>query len=132
MNLGKTKVEYFFSSMDRAKLVSKFVELAENFGLPHSQNFIDSVIIKVNSNFYISQDLDGGIYMFGKYNDLTYITSNTIKELVSNGYALEFDGTLILITRSNFETEQEQIESLKVLGDKYPFGFSRFKSEDKS
>ena len=117
--------------MDRAKLVSKFVDLAESLGLTHSQNFIDSVIIKINSNFYISQDLDGGIYMLGKYTDLTYITSSTIKELLSNGYDLEFDGILIRITRSNYETEREQIESLKSLGDQYPLGFSRFKFEDK-
>lgn len=131
MQLGKDNIEYIFSSMDRAKLVSKFVDLAESLGLTHSQNFINSVIIKINSNFYISQDLDGGIYMVGKYTDLTYITSSTIKELISNGYDIEFDGILILITRSNHETEREQIESLKSLGDKYPLGFSRFEFEGK-
>lgn len=132
MHLGKDDVEYLFSSMDRAKLVSKFVDLAESMGLTHSQNFIDSVIIKVNSNFYISQNLDGGIYMVGKYTDLTYITSSTIKELLSKGYDLEFDGILILITRSNHETERKQVEFLKALGDQYPLGFSRFNSEGKS
>ena len=131
MQLGKDNIEYIFSSMDRAKLVSKFVDLAESLGLTHSQNFINSVIIKINSNFYISQDLDGGIYMVGKYTDLTYITSSTIKELISNGYDIEFDGILILITRSNYETEREQIESLKSLGDQYPLGFSRFEFEGK-
>lgn len=131
MHLGKNEVEYTFSSMKRAKQASSFVDLLESLGLPHSQNFIDSVISKVNPSFYISQDLDGGIYMVGKYTDLTYITSSTIKELISEGYDLEFDGILILITRGNPETEREQIESLKVLGDTYPLGFSRFKSEVK-
>lgn len=131
MHLGRAEVEYIFSSMKRAKQTSSFVDLLESLGLPHSQNFIDSVISKVNPSFYISQDLDGGIYMVGKYTDLTYITSSTIKELISEGYDLEFDGILILITRSNPETEREQIESLKVLGDTYPLGFSRFKSEVK-
>lgn len=85
MHLGKNNVEYIFSSMKRAKQASSFVDLLESLGLPHSQNFIDSVISKVNPSFYISQDLDGGIYMVGKYTDLTYITSSTIKELISGG-----------------------------------------------
>lgn len=131
MRLGKSEVEYTFSSMERAKQASSFVDLLESLGLPHSQNFIDSVISKISPNFYISQDLDGGIYMVGKYTDLTHITSSTIKELLSTGYDLEFDGILIRITRSNYETEREQIESLKVLGGQYPLGFSRFKFEDK-
>lgn len=127
MNLGKADVEYLFSSMERAKQASSFVDLVESLGLPHSQNFIDSVISKVNPSFYISQDLDGGIYMVGKYTDLTYITSSTLKELISEGYDLNFDGILIIITRNTKETKKEQIESLKALGDKYPLGFSRFK-----
>lgn len=132
MHLGKNEVKYTFSSMEIAKQVSSFVDLLENLGLPHSQNFIDSVISKINLNFYISQDLDGCIYMVGKYTDLTYITSSTIKELLSKGYDLEFDGILILITRSNHETERKQVEFLKALGDQYPLGFSRFNSEGKS
>ena len=127
MNLGKADVEYIFSSMKRAEQASSFVDLVESLGLPHSQNFIDSVISKVNPSFYISQDLDGGIYMVGKYTDLTYITSSTLKELISEGYDLNFDGILIIITRNTKETKKEQIESLKALGDKYPLGFSRFK-----
>ena len=128
MHLGKDKVEYTFSSMKRAKQVSSLVEIAENLGLRHSQNFRDTVSIRVNSSFHISQDLGGAIYLVGKYSELTYISFNTIKELISEGYSLEFDGLLILITRSNCETEREQIEYLKALGDKYPLGFSRFKS----
>lgn len=127
MHLGRAEVEYIFSSMERAKQASSFVDLVESLGLPHSQNFIDSVISKVNPSFYISQDLDRGIYMVGKYTDLTYITSSTLKELISEGYALNFDGILIIITRNTKETKKEQIESLKALGDKYPLGFSRFK-----
>ena len=65
--------------------------------------------------------------MVGKYTDLTYITSSTLKELISEGYNIELDGILILITRNTKETKKEQIESLKSLGDKYPLGFSRFK-----
>jgi hypothetical protein len=128
MNLGKDKVEYLFSSMERAKQVSNLVGIAESLGLKHSQNFVDTLAIRVNSSFYISQDLDGNIYMVGKYSDFTYISSDTIKELVSEGYDLELDGLLILITTNKSETEREQIESLKALGDKYPLGFSRFNS----
>ena len=64
MHLGRAEVEYIFSSMKRAKQASSFVDLLESLGLPHSQNFIDSVISKVNPSFYISQDLDGG-YLHG-------------------------------------------------------------------
>lgn len=127
MHLGKSEVEYTFSSMKRAKQVSNLVEIAESLGLSHSQNFVDTVAIPVNSSFYISQDWDGKIYMVGKYSDFTYISSNTVKELVSKGYDLELDGLLILITTNRGKTEREQIESLKALGDKYPLGFSRFK-----
>lgn len=131
MQLGKDNVEYIFSSMERAKQVSNLVEIAESLGLSHSQNFVDTIAIQVNSGFYMSQDLGGTIYMVGKYSDFTYISSNTIKELVLEGYDLELDGLLILITTSRGETEREQIKSLKALGDKYPLGFSRFKSEVK-
>ena len=132
MHLGKSKVKYTFSSMGRAKQVSNLVEIAESLGLSHSQNFVDTIAIQVNSGFYISQDLGGTIYMVGKYSDFTYISSNTIKDIVSEGYDLELDGLLILITTNRDKTEQEQIESLKALGDKYPLGFSRFKSEIKT
>lgn len=127
MHLGRADVEYIFSSMKIAKQASSFIDLVESLGLPHSQNFIDSVISKVNPSFYISQDMNRGIYMVGKYTDLTYITSSTLKELISEGYDLNFDGILIIITRNTEETKKEQIESLKALGDKYPLGFSRFK-----
>lgn len=127
IHLGKSEVEYTFSSMNRAKQVSALVKIAESLGLSHSQNFVDTVAIPVNSSFYISQDWDGKIYMVGKYSDFTYISSNTVKELMSEGYDLELDGLLILITKNRAKTEQEQIESLKALGDKYPLGFSRFK-----
>lgn len=126
MHLGRAEVEYTFSSMNRAKQVSALVKIAESLGLSHSQNFVDTVAIPVNSSFYISQDWGGEIYMVGKYSDFTYISSDTIKELVSEGYDLELDGLLILITTDRDKTEREQIESLKALGDKYPLGFSRF------
>ena len=129
MHLGKNEVEYAFSSMARAKQVSNLVEIAESLGLSHSQNFVDTIAIQVNSGFYISQDLGGTIYMVGKYSDFTYLSSDTIKELMSEGYDLELDGLLILITTNRAKTEREQIESLKSLGDKYPLGFSRFKSD---
>lgn len=127
MHLGKSEVEYTFSSMNRAKQVSALVKLAESLGLSHSQNFVDTVAIPVNSSFYISQDWDGKIYMVGKYSDFTYMSSKTVKELLSEGFDLELDGLLILITTNRGKTEREQIESLKALGDKYPLGFSRFK-----
>lgn len=127
IHLGKSEVEYTFSSMNRAKQVSALVKIAESLGLSHSQNFVDTVAIPVNSSFYISQDWDGKIYMVGKYSDFTYISSDTIKDLMSEGYDLELDGLLILITKNRAKTEREQIESLKALGDKYPLGFSRFK-----
>jgi len=132
MHLGKSEVEYTFSSMARAKQVSNLVEIAESLGLSHSQNFVDTIAILVNPSFYISQDLDGNIYMVGKYSEFTYIPFNTVKELVLEGYDLDLDGLLILITTSRGETDREQIESLKALGDKYPLGFSRFKSEIKT
>lgn len=105
MHLGKNNVEYTFSSMSRAKQVSTLVGIAESLGLSHSQNFVDTVAIPVNSSFYISQDWDGNLYMVGKYSDFTYISSKTVRE---------------------------QIESLKALGDKYPLGFSRFKPDVKA
>ena len=126
MHLGENNIEYIFSSMNRAKQVSALVKLAESLGLSHSQNFVDTVAIPVNSSFYISQDWDGNLYMVGKYSDFTYISSKTVKELLSEGYDLELDGLLILITTNRDKTEREQIESLKALGDKYPLGFSRF------
>lgn len=129
MHLGRANVEYIFSSMNRAKQVSALVKITESLGLSHSQNFVDTVAIPVNSSFYISQDWDGKIYMVGKYSDFTYLSSDTIKELMSEGYDLELDGLLILITANRAKTEREQIESLKSLGDKYPLGFSRFKSD---
>lgn len=127
MHLGKSEVEYTFSSMKRAKQVSNLVEIAESLGLSHSQTFVDTVAIPVNSSFYISQDWGGNLYMVGKYSDFTYMSSKTVKELLSEGYDLELDGLLILITTNRAKTEREQIESLKTLGDKYPLGFSRFK-----
>ena len=126
MHLGKGEVEYTFSSMSRAKQVSALVKIAESLGLSHSQNFVDTVAILVNSSFYISQDWDGNLYMVGKYSDFTYISSKTVRELLSEGYDLELDGLLILITTNRGKTEREQIESLKALGDKNPLGFSRF------
>jgi len=69
MHLGKSEVEYTFSSMKRAKQVSNLVEIAESLGLSHSQNFVDTVAIPVNSSFYISQDWGGNLYMVGKYSD---------------------------------------------------------------
>ena len=92
--------------MKRAKQASSFIDLVESLGLPHSQNFIDSVISKVNPSFYISQYLDGGIYMVGKYTDLTYIASSTLKELISEGSDLNFDGFLIIVTRNTKETKK--------------------------
>lgn len=131
-HLGKNNVEYTFSSMSRAKQVSTLVGIAESLGLSHSQNFVDTVAIPVNSSFYISQDWDGNLYMVGKYSDFTYISSKTVRELLSEGYDLELDGLLILITTNRDKTEREQIESLKALGDKYPLGFSRFKPDVKA
>lgn len=127
MHLGKSEVEYTFSSMKRAKQISSLVEVAESLGLSHSQNFVDTIAIQVSPSFYLSQDWDGNIYMVGKYSDFTYISSKTIRELLSEGFDLELDGLLILITTNRDKTEREQIESLKALGDKYPLGFSRFK-----
>ena len=126
MHLGKSEVEYTFSSMKRAKQISSLVEVTESLGLSHSQNFVDTIAIQVNPSFYLSQDWDGNIYMVGKYSDFTYISSKTIRELLSEGFDLELDGLLILITTNRDKTEREQIESLKALGDKYPLGFSRF------
>lgn len=126
MHLGKSEVEYTFSSMKRAKQISSLVEVAESLGLSHSQNFVDTIAIQVSPSFYLSQDWDGTIYMVGKYSDFTYISSKTIRELLSEGFDLELDGLLILITTNRDKTEREQIESLKALGDKYPLGFSRF------
>ena len=117
MHLGENNIEYTFSSMNRAKQVSALVKIAESLGLSHSQNFVDTVAIPVNSSFYISQDWDGKIYMVGKYSDFTYISSNTVKELMSEGYDLELDGLLILITKNRAKTEREQIESLKALAN---------------
>ena len=123
-NLGKCGEKYAFSSLNMVKYISTLVEIAENLGLSHEMKFIDSIAIKVNSHFYITNNLKGGITLVGRYHEGSYISSNTIKEIIRNGYNIVFDGTLVFITLENSKSMKDDVLSLKALADRFPKGFN--------
>lgn len=121
--LGRVADDYYIDD-------SKLNFLMGRLSSQPSSNVVDLTTRKSGLDFLI--EYSAMVQSFRKYSDFTYISSKTVRELLSEGYDLELDGLLILITTNRDKTEREQIESLKALGDKYPLGFSRFKPDVKS
>lgn len=121
--LGDSHIEYAFTSVDNIPFVSSIVEVAESLGLTHGMNFVDTVSMKMNHYFYVTNDLEGNFSMVTKYSEDTFISSETIKHLLSNGYNIEFDGILVVITLAESRGIKEDLESFKALSDKFPNGF---------
>ena len=96
-HLGKNHIEYAFTSVDNIPFVSSIVEVAESLGLTHGMNYVDTVSVKMNHYFYVANDLEGNFSMVAKYSEDTFISSETVKELVTSGYNIEFDGILVVI-----------------------------------
>lgn len=122
-HLGNNHIEYAFTSVDNIKFVSSIVEAAESLGLTHGMNFVDTVSVKMNHYFYVTNDLEGNFSMVTKYSEDTFISSETIRDLISNGYNIEFDGILVVITLAESKGIREDLESFKALSDKFPNGF---------
>lgn len=121
--LGKNHIEYAFTSIDNLPFVSSIVEVAESLGLTHGMNYVDTVSVKMNHYFYVANDLEGNFSMVAKYSEDTFISSETIKDLVTSGYNIEFDGILVVITLVESKGIKEDLESFKALADKFPNGF---------
>ena len=94
-------------------------------GLTHGMNFVDTVSVKMNNYFYVANDLEGNFSMVAKYSEDTFISSETIKDLVTSGYNIEFDGILVVITLVESKGIKEDLESFKALADKFPNGFHK-------
>jgi len=122
-NLGKNETEYIFSSINQLNKVKGIVDAAESLGLTHSMKFVDSVSVKMNHYFYVTNDIKGNLSMFTKYREDTFISSETLKGLISNGYSIEFDGILIVVTLVKSKGIKEDLEFFKTLADKFPNGF---------
>jgi hypothetical protein len=88
-------------------------------------NFVDTVSVKMNNYFYVANDLEGNFSMVAKYSEDTFISSETIKDLVTSGYNIEFDGILVVITLVESKGIKEDLESFKALADKFPNGFHK-------
>ena len=110
-HLGKNHIEYAFTSVDNIPFVSSIVDAAESLGL------------KMNHYFYVTNDLEGDFKMVTKYSEDTFISSETIRGLLSDGYNIEFDGILVVITLVESKGIKEDLESFKALADKFPNGF---------
>lgn len=124
-HLGKNHIEYAFTSLDNIPFVSSIVEVAESLGLTHGMNFVDTVSVKMNHYFYVANDLEGNFKMVTKYREDTFISSETVKELVTSGYNIEFDGILVVIALVESKGIREDLESFKNLTDKFPNGFHK-------
>ena len=124
-HLGKNNIEYVFTSVDSIPFVSSIVEVAESLGLSHSRNFVDTVSVKMNHYFYVTNDLEGNFSMVAKYSEDTFISSKTVREIVTSGYNIEFDGILVVITLAESKGIKEDLESFKALADKFPNGFHK-------
>lgn len=122
-HLGNNHIEYAFTSVDNIKFVSSIVEVAESLGLTHGMNFVDTASVKMNHYFYVTNDLEGNLSMVTKYREDTFISSETIRTLISEGYNLEFDGILVVITLAESKGIKEDLKSFKALADKFPNGF---------
>lgn len=77
----------------------------------------------MNHYFYVASDLEGNFSMITKYSEDTFISSETVRDLISNGYNIEFDGILVVITLAESKGIKEDLESFKALADKFPNGF---------
>ena len=124
-HLGKNHIEYAFTSVDNIPFVSSIVEVVESLGLTHGMNFVDTVSVKMNHYFYVANDLEGNFKMVTKYREDTFISSETVKELVTRGYNIEFDGILVVIALVESKGIKEDLESFKNLADKFPNGFHK-------
>lgn len=121
--LGDNHIEYAFTSVDKIPFVSSIVDVAESLGLTHSMKFVDSISVKMNHYFYVANDLEGNFKMVTRYREDTFISSETVRELISNGYNIEFDGILVVITLVESKGIKEDLESFKALADKFLNGF---------
>ena len=122
-HLGKNHIEYAFTSVENISFVSSVVDAAESLGLTHGMNYVDTVSVKMNHYFYVTNDLEGNFSMVTKYREDTFISSETIRGLISNGYNVEFNGILVVITLAKSKGIKEDLESFKALADKFPNGF---------
>ena len=122
-HLGKNHIEYAFTSVNNIQFVSSIVDAAESLGLTHGMKFVDSISVKMNHYFYVTNDLEGNLSMFTKYREDTFISSETVRDLILNGYNIEFDGILIVVTPGETKGIKEDLESFKALADKFPKGF---------
>ena len=86
--------------------------------------FIDSISVKMNHYFYVTNDIKGNLSMVTKYHEGTFISSETLKELITKGYNLKFDGILVVITLAESNGIKEDLEYFKALADKFPNGFT--------
>ena len=123
--LGKNHIEYAFTSIDNLPFVSSVVDVAESLGLTHGMNYVDTVSVKMNHYFYVANDLEGNFSMVAKYSEDTFISSKTVREIVTSGYNIEFDGILVVITLAESKGIKEDLESFKALADKFPNGFHK-------
>lgn len=124
-HLGKNHIEYAFTSVDSIPFISSIVDVAESLGLTHGMNYVDTVSVKMNNYFYVTNDLEGNFSMVTKYGEDTFISSETLKDLIAQGYNLEFDGILVVITLAESKGIKEDLESFKALADKFPNGFHK-------
>lgn len=122
-HLGDNHIEYAFTSVDKIPFVSSIVDAAESLGLTHGMRFVDSISVKINHYFYITNDLKGSLRMITKYREDTFISSETVRELIVKGYNIEFDGILVVITLVKSKGIKEDLESFKALADKFTKGF---------
>ena len=125
VQLGKNDTEYIFSSMEYSNKVRNIVDVVESLGLSHKQRFIDGIDIPLSRYFYLTLDLkSGNLMLVGRYHEDTAIKSSIIRELILNGYDLEFNGHLIIISLNEKKDVKETIMSLKALSEKFPNGFN--------
>lgn len=124
-NLGKNETEYVFSSINQLSEVKGIVDAAESLGLNHEMRFVGSVSVKMNHYFYVANDIKGNLSMITKYSEDTFISSKTVRGLISNGYNIEFDGILVVVTLTESKGIKEDLESFKALADKFPNGFHK-------
>ena len=124
-HLGNNHIEYAFTSVENIPFVSSIVDVAESLGLTHGMNYVDTVSVKMNHYFYVTNDLEGNFSMVTKYSENTFISSKTIRSLISDGYNIEFDGILVVISLAESKGIKEDLESFKALSDKFPNGFHK-------
>ena len=122
-HLGDNHIEYAFTSEKKIPFISSIVDVAESLGLTHGMNYVDTVSVKMNHYFYVANDLEGSLSMIIKYHEDTFISSETLRDLVLNGYNIEFDGILVVVTLKESKGIKEDLESFKALADKFPNGF---------